>query len=208
MNRKSLLCLLSFVLAFSLLLAACAPTPDHNTELNENQNTSSSDVEYPTYDTSGVYPDVTGQLVIDVTEVNRMPIVTAMNICQQMFPNVEVVIKNYMTEEETSAYYENLAADIMAGKASDLILFRSNTFPDIYKSMEAGVFEDLNSYFENDDSIHLENYHSAILEGGVYKGSRFFVPISYTVNAFLTTREALERLELNPNRRPPEFPQV
>lgn len=72
-----------------------------------------------------------------------MPIVTAMNIYQQMFPNVEVVIKNYMTEEETSAYYENLAADIMAGKASDLILFRSNTFPDIYKSMEAGVFEDL-----------------------------------------------------------------
>ncbi len=143
MKRKSLLCLLSFVLAFSLLLAACAPTPDHNTELNENQNTSSSDVEYPTYDTSGVYPDVTGQLVIDVTEVNRMPIVTAMNIYQQMFPNVEVVIKNYMTEEETSAYYENLAADIMAGKASDLILFRSNTFPDIYNSMEAGVFEDL-----------------------------------------------------------------
>ena len=58
--------------------------------------------------------------------------------------------------------------------------------------MEAGVFEDLNPYFENDDSIHLENYHSAILEGGVYNGSRFFVPIGYTVNAFLTTREALE----------------
>ena len=39
-----------------------------------------------------------------------MPIVTAMNIYQQMFPNVEVVIKNYMTEEETSAYYENLCS--------------------------------------------------------------------------------------------------
>ena len=53
MKRKSLLCLLSFVLAFSLLLAACP-----NRINDENQNTSSSDVEYPTYDTSGVYPDV------------------------------------------------------------------------------------------------------------------------------------------------------
>ncbi len=192
MKRKSLLCLLSFLLAFSLLLAACAPASDHDSALNENQNTSSSDVEYPAYDTSGVYPDVTGQLVIDVTEVNRIPIVVAMDIYQRMFPNVEIVTKNYITEDETSAYYENLATDIMAGKASDLILFRSNTFPDIYKSMEAGVFENLNSYFENDDSIHLENYHSAILEGGVYQGSRFFVPIGYTVDAFLTTREALE----------------
>lgn len=192
MKRRSLLCLLSFLLAFSLLLAACTPASDHDSELNENQNTSSGDVEYPAYDTSGVYPDVTGQLVIDVTDENRNPIVSAMNIYQQMFPNVEVVTNNYVTEEETSAYYKNLAADIMAGKASDLILFRSNTFPDIYKSMEAGVFEDLNPYFENDDSIHLENYHSAILEGGVYKGSRFFVPIGYTVDAFLTTREALE----------------
>lgn len=192
MKRRSLLCLLSFLLAFSLLLAACTPASEHDSELNENQNTSSGYVEYPAYDTSGVYPDVTGQLVIDVTEDNSKIMIIAIDIYQRMYPNVEVIVNKYLTAEDVQSYYDNIPADIMAGKASDLVLIDSLTFPDIYKSMEAGVFEDLNPYFENDDSIHLENYHSAILEGGVYNGSRFFVPIGYTVNAFLTTREALE----------------
>ena len=62
----------------------------------------------------------------------------ALEIFKELYPEVEVTYQIIDTDE----YKTKIREEIPAGEGPDLVLFRSNTFWDIYKTASSKVFTD------------------------------------------------------------------
>ena len=136
-------------------------------------------------------PKETGKLVIYSPDNNYSSLLNpALDIFRELYPEIEVSYQIYEDDE----YQEMIREEIPAGKGPDLVLFTSKTFPDIYKTMSSGVLEDLNKYFKKDDEILLTDFIEPVMDGGVLKGRRYLVPLSYEMPFILTTESILEEI--------------
>jgi len=119
----------------------------------------------------------------------------AVTLFKQQYPDVDVQVRDfgdandYQNEEN---YMEVLKSDLAAGEGPDLILFTPGELGDLDKIAEGGTFQDLDGYFQNDSEFSLDTCNEAVMDSGIYQGSRLFVPISYSVNLLLTCEETLE----------------
>ena len=112
----------------------------------------------------------------------------AISIFKNLYPGVEVVLKNMGDEE----YVNTLRTEIPAGKGPDLILGTSSyDLRDVYKTMEARVFEDLNPYIEADADFTLDDYIKGIMDAGVFRGERLVLPFSHRPMILTTSAELL-----------------
>ena len=65
--------------------------------------------------------------------------------------------------EMTEDFNQALLAELNAGKGPDAVVFFSDTFPDLDKVLEAGVFCDLEPLFEQDETFDRAEYLTALL---------------------------------------------
>jgi len=131
----------------------------------------------------------TDKLVLYRTEVNSWLLDPAMKIFEDMYPDVEVEVRDF--ENDWEGYDALLSAELPAGKGPDLLLMGAHQFPDIYKVMDTGVFCDLNDFIGSDPDFGLDDYNKVVMDSGIYRGKRYLTPISYLTKMLLTTEEAL-----------------
>ena len=138
-------------------------------------------------------PGDTGKLVVYISAEYNSLYDPAIRIFQEKYPEIEISRQTYGEDE----YQTLLRAEIPAGGGPDLVLFQSSTFPDIYKTMQTGLFEDLNPYFAVDDEIALSEFLRPVMDGGVFGGERLVVPLNYDVPLIMTTQSILAELGMS-----------
>ena len=114
----------------------------------------------------------------------------ALEIFKELYPEVEV---SYQIIDEDE-YRTKIREEIPAGEGPDLVLFRSNTFWDIYKTASSKVFVDLDKYFKKDEEIDLADFVGPVMDGGVVNGKRVFAPLNYEMPLILTTQSILDEI--------------
>jgi len=138
-------------------------------------------------------PEETGKLVLYTTERYGSLYDPAIRVFQEKYPEIEVSCRTYGEDECQTV----LRAEVPAGGGPDLVLFQSSTFPDIYKTMQTGLFEDLNPYFAVDDEIALSEFLGPVMDGGVFGGERLVIPLNYDVPLIMTTESILAELGMS-----------
>ena len=114
----------------------------------------------------------------------------AVRIFREQYPEVEVDYQVFGQDEYAAA----VRTEIPAGKGPDLLLLEANTVQDIYKTMSTGLFENLDPYFYRDGEISLNEFVSGAMDGGLFRGERLLVPLSYTIPLLMTTRALLDEI--------------
>ena len=102
--------------------------------------------------------------------------------------------------ENLENYGTVLSSELMAGQGPDVILWNNapstsslGSFSDIYKVMESGSFYNLDNFLANDPDFNSNDYLSEILDNGIYKGERLYMPISYSMNILVSSQETLDQ---------------
>ena len=131
----------------------------------------------------------TDKLVLYRTPINSWMIDPAINIFGEMYPDVEIEVRDFGMDDSND-YEMFLRTELPAGKGPDLLVM-GNEFPDIYKTMDTGIFCDLNDFIGSDPDFGLDDCNKVVMDSGVYKGKRYLVPLAYETNILLTSEEAL-----------------
>ena len=116
----------------------------------------------------------------------------ALNRYRQLYPDIQVELIKPESEniEEREELYQQVAAQIMAGEGPDVFLVEDLVM-DVEKLVRQGIFADMEPFFRA-DSFDWEPYHQAVMDGGVWNGKRFVIPLTYNFPLLFTTRTALE----------------
>ncbi len=140
-----------------------------------------------------VFPEDTGRLTVYADDQALGALMDpAVELFRERFPETEVSYKIL----DADTYKTTVREEIDAGGGPDLVLFSSNTFMDIYKSMREGRFEDLNPYFAADEDLDPGDFIGPVMDGGIQNGRRFVVPLSYEMPLLMTTRSILKELDM------------
>ena len=174
------------------------------TATNEPDASVVSELPVSSPDTGTSLPTKTNKLILyNAPQQDIMDV--AIRIFKSKFPEVEVEVRDFNSGADNQQNVDNfisvLTSDLTAGKGPDVIMWWFE-IPDIYKTMEAGAFENLAPYFAQDETFHTDEFTTAIFDAGIYKTQRFFVPLDYSVSTWLTTQEALQNAGLTLSETP------
>ncbi len=163
----------------------------------ENADSSSpAETEQPTPDYSDfVMPEETSRLVVYIGEFANRVMTPAIRLFEEMYPGVEVDLQ--VTKD--SECRQKIRTEVAAGKGPDMFLAAGEDFPDIYKTMSTGILEDLNPYIQKDNSFNMSEYNEGVMQGGVFRGSRYILPAAYQFPVLLTSKEILEEAGIDPD---------
>lgn len=134
-----------------------------------------------------VFPEDTGTLVLYSEKTNHKRMQQAINLFGELYPDVKIDLQVL----DQDAFYNRLRTEIPAGTGPDVIWETSTYLPDVYKTMAAGVFADLNPYFLNDETFSFGDYVEGVLDGVLIQGKRYIVPLDYEYYAIISSEEAL-----------------
>lgn len=140
------------------------------------------------------FPEETGQLLLYTDDHLNTELGEAVRIFEEQYSEITVDCQ-VLGEEE---FRLRVRAEVAAGKGPDLIYANSTVFPDVYKTVSTGIFLDLNPYMASDPDFSPDEYNTAVMEGGVFRGCRVLVPVEYEIPLVLTTAECLEANEIAP----------
>ena len=108
---------------------------------------------------------------------------------------------SHISAEEQKSRLLSLRTEIMAGKGPDLFLWNTldvtteeSLFPDLQKSMRAGIFLDLAPLLEARDDWNPDDYQQAVLRAGMVEDSLYLYPLYYKPPTILLTAETAARL--------------
>lgn len=147
------------------------------------------DPEWPRPDYSGfTLPGETGELLLYADMMSGDVITPAVRIFESLYPGVNVTVERYGEDE----IKERIRADLPAGKGPDLLVFGETTIPDVYKTESTGLFADLGGYFDADPEIDRADFVPGVMNGMLFRGLQYVVPLHYEVPILVTT-EALLR---------------
>ena len=125
---------------------------------------------------------------------DSMMLQAALDRYRQAYPDVEVELikpaydgSSFEVEREL---YQQVAAEIMSGEGPDVFII-DDTVMDVEKLVRQGVFADMEPFFQA-DHFDWEPYNQAVMDGGVWNGKRFVIPLSYDIPLLITSRTALE----------------
>ena len=123
----------------------------------------------------------------------------ALSRYQDLYPGVEVeLIKpTYDTGniEAKREMYAQVATQIMAGEGPDVFIV-DDAVIDVEKLARQGIFADMEPFFQA-DNFDWELYNQAVMDGGVWDGKRYVIPLSYNFLLLFTSQVALEETGFN-----------
>ena len=159
---------------------------------NACMNQAHSDTE-ETHDLAVSLQEKTDKLVIFRPPLMADLTDAAVQTFREKFPEVEVEYVSFgdMMEEQSQTNYRSvLMNDISAGKGPDVILW-SWEFTDIFKVILTDVFENIDPYMSQDPEFSSQDYVEGVMNGGVFQGRRWIVPLYYSVGFLVSTEKAL-----------------
>ena len=144
-----------------------------------------------------VPPEETDTLVVYENPLLSDIIDRALMLFRQKYPDVNVEYRRY-----SFAQYDEMTttlnAELAAGEGPDIFWDYSFHYDfSKVKSMENGVYTDLEPFFAWDDEIDLADYNEAALNAGMYMGHRYMVPLYFETMVWVTTQEVLDEAGLN-----------
>ncbi len=110
--------------------------------------------------------------------------------------NIEIKQTEFSSEQYTD-YQERLKTELVSGNGPDIIYFKSYDLPELSKYMDKGMFYDLNSLIGKDKSFKLSDYNQKVIDCGIYKDKRYIIPLSYYMDAFVTTEQIIDDTGIN-----------
>ena len=154
------------------------------------------DKERSVWQETSVVPQTNESLTVfclgDLTDGKMIQL--ALERYQRMYPDVEVElikpeydVTNIGMREEL---FDQVAVQIMSGEGPDVFII-DDTIMDVEKLVRQGVFADMEPYFQA-DHFDWEPYNQAVMDGGVWNGKRFLIPLKYDFPLLVTSRTALE----------------
>ncbi len=129
-------------------------------------------------------PEATGALTVYATGMLGLVMTPAVERFRELYPEVTVDYQTLSDEE----YGLRIETEIPAGSGPDVLFAYS--IPDVYKTIETGIFEDLNPYMHNDPDFHEEDFYD-VLDVGLLNGVRGILPVEIKLPVLQTTEEAL-----------------
>lgn len=189
MNVKKIISVLMIPILLSI--SACGNTGTPTTDFSTKNESGVTETQFPEtgLDESFVVQEATDKLTLYSYTMNANMITPTVNIFREQYPEVDVEIVSLSDEE----YETLLAAELPAGKGPDLIISPADDFGgDIYKTMDADLFVDLNQLLLRDDTFTLDGYVENVMNAGIYKGKRYLLPVEYGILPLMTTQEILE----------------
>ena len=108
----------------------------------------------------------------------------AINVTIERFGDAD----DYLMEQ----YQSRLSTELMAGTGPDIIF--TQYFNDIYKTIDSGLFLNLNEIIEQDDDFNLDDYYAPVMDAGIYKGGRYVIPLSFNVPIMLSEQGMLDKI--------------
>lgn len=121
----------------------------------------------------------------------------AVEAFQKEYPQVQVEYRSFGDpdrSENFSNYVSILQSELAAGKGPDVVVTNlSSAFSDIFKTLETGVFLDLDGLLQNDEEIDPEDYIPGSLEVGRFHGERCIVPVTYQTRCLISSKSRLNR---------------
>ena len=184
--------IISLLLVPAVLLLICASCTDSDV----NKDTKAQEE----------IPEPTDKLVIYDAPLQTDFLRNAIAIFKQKFPGVEVEFRefgsfNLMNPDAWSniqSYQETLPAELATGRGPDILVWSDDYSPiaDLSKTVLSGIFTDLNTYIDNDDSFMLEGLNKNVLDSGVFGGNRYVMPLFYNSNIWMTTEEVLDENDI------------
>lgn len=104
----------------------------------------------------------------------------------------QIEIVEFESQEEMKL---KMSTEIMAGEGPDIFSL-SQKLP--FEKMAANstlldVDELINTYYSE---INFDDYNTKVMESGVINGKRYFVPLAYSIDAFISTEETLGKYNL------------
>lgn len=110
------------------------------------------------------------------------------------YSDIEIMAVNFDNLDE---YRKRLSSEVLAGKGPDIIYFNNYTIGSIYKILENGVFHDLQPMIDEDSSFDASKFNTTVFNCGIYKGKRYFIPVTYSIPVFMTSFEILHNNKMN-----------
>jgi len=107
------------------------------------------------------------------------------------YPDVKIEFVDLREEDETK-----MRTDMLAGKGPDII-FDGFNVDNLYKSVQAGLFCDLDELIKQDKDFKLSDYNEKVMNAGVFNGKRYLLPLTYSVPNLLTTQSILDETGMN-----------
>lgn len=101
--------------------------------------------------------------------------------------------------DQSEQYINQLKSELAAGGGPDLIVLPTYLVPDISRYIRSGYFYDLSELIAKDKEFKPDDYMETVMDSGLVNGGRFFLPVSYSIEAMFTTRSTLELYGLNPD---------
>ena len=138
--------------------------------------------------TDFVMPPETDTLVVYTTDMLGVTLVPAVEIFRERYPEVTVDIKKYGDDEFNTL----IRTEIPSGRGPDLLFSDGNTLPDLYKTMSARLFVDLEPFFLNDPDFSFAGYVNGVTDRLLFDGRRYAVPIEFFAPVVSTSQEALD----------------
>ncbi len=133
------------------------------------------------------------RLVVYVDPAHENIAYAARTAMLEAYPALEIEVRSFDSFED---YRLVLQTEMAAGKGPDVLLFSPETFVDLCKAMDAGVFQDLNPWLENDPEFSELNLNQSVFDGCIYKGQRLYVPLSYRTYSAMTTEAILQEINI------------
>ncbi len=98
------------------------------------------------------------------------------------------------SNDEWNKYIDELASTVDAGFGPDIVVIPESMNRGYLGQLIAkGAFYDINQLISEDDEFKISDFNEKVMEGGLFKGKRYLMPVSFTVPALLTTSECLQK---------------
>ena len=170
---------------------------DDNTGFYVNNDVFSSD-EYNNDDHESIgfiFPAPTNDLILYSSVEESTVFQLAVDIFSSLYPDIRIEWHKLSSDE----FETQVRTEIPAGRGPDVLLGYSSLLPDIYKTMSTGIFTDLAPYMSNDPEYDPADYYEGVMRGGQMYGKQYVLPLSFGINAFMTSKELLEKNGIDPD---------
>lgn len=124
----------------------------------------------------------------------------ALGTFRHQYPDVKVTARDFNDpqnpQEAYKMYLETLKTELTAGKGPDLVYIETGDLGDIEKTIDSGIFFDLNRAIAQDDTFSKEDYIPSLIEVCCRGDVLPLLPVDYLAPVLITSQQAMDEASL------------
>lgn len=109
----------------------------------------------------------------------------------------QMVMINRPDPKNTEKFVTTVGAELMSGKASDLIVMSGLPYK---KYADKKLLENMSDLMSKDSSFQAANYYSSVLDAMKYNGALYTVPVKFGVNLWLGNQDVLSKANVDDSK--------